>query len=58
MLGVNGWIYTTQPAGVATQPLYRCLIALNGKTDHFVSVSPQCEGWKNEGLLGYAKTQP
>ena len=54
VLGVNGWIYSSQPAGVATVALYRCYTGV----DHFVSPYANCEGQRVESLLGYAKTQP
>jgi hypothetical protein len=58
VVGINGWIYSSPPVGVSTVALYRCLISAGGGTDHFVSTSPSCEGWKTEFLLDYAKSQP
>lgn len=49
-LGINGWIYSSPPAGITTRPLYRCR---NG-SDHFVSKSSGCEGAVYEYFLGYA----
>lgn len=53
VLGVNGYIYTLPPAGIATTPLYRCFAANN-----FVSQYSSCEGSSFAGLLGYAPTSP
>lgn len=53
LLGPLGLVYTTQPAGTPTLPLYRCH-GDNG--DHFDSLRSDCEGAANsqvEGLLGY-----
>nr|CEL19902.1 serine/threonine protein kinase [Kibdelosporangium sp. MJ126-NF4]CTQ97126.1 serine/threonine protein kinase [Kibdelosporangium sp. MJ126-NF4] len=53
-LGVLGRVYQNPPAGVATQPLYRCNGPwLPGVGDHFESNDPKCEGGKVEGLMGY-----
>jgi hypothetical protein len=54
ILRAEGYVYGSAPAGVATQPLYRC----SGTGDHFVSVDPACEGSTTELLLGYARTTP
>jgi hypothetical protein len=48
-LGVNGYLYPTQPSSPATVALYRCY---TGST-HFASLQSNCEGATNEGLLGY-----
>jgi hypothetical protein len=53
VLGFNGWIYSSPPAGISTVALYRCYTGI----DHFVSTDPGCEGRKTESLLGYARTQ-
>lgn len=55
VLGLLGHAYITAPAGVATSPVYRCLIPSNG--DHFISSVSSCEGYTSEGLLGYVVTQ-
>nr|CEL16432.1 serine/threonine protein kinase [Kibdelosporangium sp. MJ126-NF4]CTQ90384.1 serine/threonine protein kinase [Kibdelosporangium sp. MJ126-NF4] len=53
-LGVLGRVYRNPPAGVATQPLYRCNGPwLPGNGDHFDSNDPACEGAKVEGFLGH-----
>jgi hypothetical protein len=53
---VNGYIYSSPPSGITTVPLYRCLIVAGNIVDHFVSGDINCEGWKDEGRLGYAPT--
>lgn len=57
-LGVNGFIYSTQPGTPSTVALYRCYTGRG----HFVSLQANCEGSTSEGLLGYAlgtgETQP
>lgn len=59
MIGVNGWLYQSQPQGISTQPLYRCLRCAGqycAYHDHFVSSQSNCEGQgTNEALLGYSK---
>lgn len=52
-LGELGYLYTGEPAGVATVALYRCL---TGK-DHFASLDPSCEGQKTESRLGYLRAR-
>jgi hypothetical protein len=56
VLGLNGYIYSSPPTGLSTRALYRCLIVVNNIVDHFVSTDINCEGWKDEGRLGYAPT--
>ena len=48
-MGPMGYVYKTQVAG--TSPIYRCYIATTG--DHFISSDPNCEGQKDESLIGY-----
>lgn len=48
-MGPMGYVYKTQVAG--TSPIYRCYIATTG--DHFISSDPNCEGHKEESLIGY-----
>lgn len=48
-MGPMGYVYKTQVAG--TSPIYRCYIATTG--DHFISSDPNCEGQKEESLIGY-----
>ncbi|CAL9335429.1 hypothetical protein SUDANB120_00156 [Streptomyces sp. enrichment culture] len=50
-----GWIHDAPPAGVASAPLYRCLV--NGSRELFESNDPNCEGQISPGgPLGYAVT--
>jgi hypothetical protein len=57
LLGTIGSIYTTPPAGVPTQAIYRCVVTGTvGLGDHFVSVDPKCYSSPNikaEAQLGY-----
>ncbi|MEE1738679.1 hypothetical protein PUR49_19490 [Streptomyces sp. BE147] len=46
-----GWLYTAQPAGVATVPLLRCL--RNENRQIFDSIQLNCEGQIHGGMLGY-----
>lgn len=46
-----GWLYTTQPAGVATVQLLRCL--RNENRQIFDSIQSNCEGQIHGGVLGY-----
>ncbi|MET8660752.1 hypothetical protein [Streptomyces griseus] len=46
-----GWLYTSQPAGVATVPLFRCL--RNENRQIFDSIQSNCEGQIHGGPLGY-----
>ena len=48
-MGPMGYVYKTQVAG--TSPIYRCYVATTG--DHFISSDPNCEGQKEESLIGY-----
>lgn len=48
-MGPMGYVYKTQVAG--TSPIYRCYIATTG--DHFISSDLNCEGQKEESLIGY-----
>lgn len=48
-MGPMGYVYKTHVAG--TSPIYRCYIATTG--DHFISSDPNCEGQKEESLIGY-----
>ncbi|WP_194916812.1 cutinase family protein [Catenulispora rubra] len=52
-----GFIWTTQPSGLPTVPIYRCLLTATG--DHFDSFDSGCEGQHTEFQLGYllARTQ-
>jgi hypothetical protein len=54
VLGLEGWIYGSPPAGLASQPVYLCLSATTTSEDHFASNQPGCEGGYTIGLLGYA----
>ncbi len=54
VLRTEGWIYTAIPSGITTTALYRCFTG----HDHFVSFDVNCEGQTQEGLLGYAPSQP
>lgn len=58
ILGLTGYIYYPQPSGFSTVALYRCSLLYGNINDHFVSSDPGCEGHNNDGLLGYARTQP
>ncbi len=51
--GFLGFIYTSPPAGVVTQGVWRCTIA----GEHFDSLNPGCEGQRVESLLGYTIAQ-
>jgi hypothetical protein len=44
-----GWAYTEAPEGIATVPLRRCIHG----TERFDSISPECEGKTDDGLLGH-----
>lgn len=46
-----GWLHTTQPAGVATVQLFRCL--RNENRQIFDSIQANCEGQIHGGALGY-----
>ncbi|MFI6532672.1 hypothetical protein ACIBHY_09500, partial [Nonomuraea sp. NPDC050547] len=50
-LGVLGWIHTDRPAGRPSAALFRCVDNRTG--DHFDSHSPECEGQRVDGPLGY-----
>ncbi|MFI5889634.1 LamG-like jellyroll fold domain-containing protein [Actinoplanes sp. NPDC051513] len=52
VLGEIGLLYKNPRPDVATVAVYRCVTT---KGDHFVAVTSDCEGNKNEGLLGYAQ---
>jgi hypothetical protein len=54
-LGLDGYIYATQPQGISTQPLYRCEM---GSGPRFISNSSTCEGQRLEALMGFAKSIP
>jgi hypothetical protein len=49
ILGMNGYGYPGQAAGLNLVAVYRC----STDHDHFVSTDPKCEGQRNQGLLGY-----
>ena len=51
ILGVNGYGYAKQPAGVATVALYSCTSASGGQ---FLSKDPACEAKGTGTLFGYA----
>jgi hypothetical protein len=51
VIGLNGYLFSQQPPGIATQPLYRCRAS---QSSRYVSQDPKCEGHVNEKLLGYA----
>ena len=51
VVGLLGFIFDAQPAGLPTRALYRC--TLNGSGEHFDSADPACEGHKTEFLLGW-----
>jgi hypothetical protein len=57
VLGEAGLMYTTPPAGVPTQAVYRCLVV--GTGDHFASFDPACESTpdkvRTEFQLGYTR---
>ncbi len=50
----EGYIYTSQPAGIATIQLYRCHLQRSTGRDDYVSADPNCEGYTNDGTLGFA----
>ncbi|HET8951215.1 MAG TPA: carboxypeptidase-like regulatory domain-containing protein [Solirubrobacteraceae bacterium] len=52
-MGGEGRLYTSQPAGVDTVPVFRCVTAV----DHFASNDGRCEGQRTEALLGYARAE-
>jgi hypothetical protein len=54
VLGLEGWIYGSPPADVASVAIYRCRTS----SDHFASADPHCEGQTTEALLGYALQAP
>jgi hypothetical protein len=54
LIGTNGWLFQSPPAGVAVKPVYRC----NTGTGHFASNLSNCEGYRVEGLLGYLRANP
>jgi len=49
VLGVEGFLYGSAPAGVASVPVYRC-----NRGFHYASNDPGCGGDHVDGLLGYA----
>jgi hypothetical protein len=51
ILGVNGYGYAQQPAGVATVALYSCTTSKNG---WFLSQDPRCKGQATGTLFAYA----
>lgn len=50
--GLIGYVYPTQPSGITSIPLYRCVVPGDG--DHFVSTDPGCEHQVTESLLGFS----
>lgn len=44
------------PIDANMHPIYRCY--WNSKSNHFVSLQTDCEGYTNEGLYGYVSTIP
>jgi hypothetical protein len=54
-VGVEGAIFGSPPAGLATVPVYRCSVP---GSYHFASNSASCDGQHTDGLMGYALTQP
>ena len=52
LIGLNGYMFATAPAGRATSAIYRCSTG----RDHFVSQDPLCEGSQTEQMLGYIPT--
>ncbi len=57
VLGRAGRMYTTQPTGVPTGTVYRCLVLAGG--DRFISFDPNCESTpdriRQEFVLGYTR---
>lgn len=56
VLGLLGSIWQQPPSGVASRPVYRCM--LNGTNEHFDSLSETCEGHRTEFQLGYVGLAP
>ncbi len=52
VIGTEGYVYSSQSAGPATVPLYRCRVTATPST-HFDSHDPNCEGQTTDGFLGY-----
>ena len=53
--GVGLYLYA-EAFGTCSRAIYRCYAS--SANDHFASPSPECEGYSNLGLLGYACAQP
>ena len=51
VIGVEGYVYGSPPAGRSTRAIYRCTTASGG--EHFVSGDIGCEGQISESRLGY-----
>jgi hypothetical protein len=49
ILGITGYAYSRQVAGLNLAALYRC----SSGHGHFASLKSDCEGEQSEGLLGY-----
>jgi hypothetical protein len=55
VLQLEGYIYTSAPAGVNTIQLYHCVFMRPGNIrDDYVSRYSNCEGYTNLGSLGFA----
>jgi hypothetical protein len=52
-LGLEGYAYDSPPANQASQEIFRCNYSLG----HFVSRWANCEGFSNEGSLGFTAVE-
>jgi hypothetical protein len=51
VLRTLGWVYSSPPANMPVQPVYRCRVTSSG--EHFDSLAANCEGQTVESVLGY-----
>ncbi|WIX76952.1 LamG domain-containing protein [Amycolatopsis carbonis] len=51
VIGTTGRLWTAAPAGVAANPIYRCVSPVG---ESMISTLATCEGWTVDKLLGYA----